>query len=194
MQYPTFAHHYESGLAHSLLKQPRSLHDVYLADIFSMARRFGHFDGQHEQRLHQWFGFTFGEIHGSVLRRDGKLHSPITTLVTLGEDEDTKRGYQAGRDYFFLEATTDEERHISDKQIIARLHELAAEYSIYEQPEETVHFAIGDLFGQLSGHLFPWTQEEHRAFEENCIREVGYICALHQGCLAACHFPVAFAS
>lgn len=49
-------------------------------------------------------------------------------------------------------------------------------------------FSIGDILGELSGPLFPWTAEEQQAVEAGSIKELSYICPLNPGSIAARQF------
>jgi hypothetical protein len=188
IQHPVFARHYEDGLAHSFFgdhETPGPLHDLYLVDIFLLARRFQRFDGHHEQELYGQIGFTLGEIHGGVLRSDGTLRPDVTTLVTL-HDPEIKRGYAAGRDFFFLDADTEDAWHMSDDTFIGLIRELAEEYADYADPLGTVRFSIGCRLGELSGHLFPWTPREQHSYETESMRFLGSIETLKPACIVAC--------
>lgn len=110
IQHEVFRDQYERGLARSLFEThepPHPLHDLYLVDMFMRARNTFHsFDGQHQEHLYAHIGLTLGEIHGSVLlSSNGTLRPDVTTLVTL-RDGEVKRGYRAGREFYFIEADT----------------------------------------------------------------------------------------
>lgn len=187
IQHPTFARHYKDGLAHSLFadhETPSPLHDLYLVDSFLFAQRCHLFGPHHEQDLSRQIGFTVGEIHGGVLLPNGMLREDATILVTLC-DEDVKRGYATGRDYYFTEADTQAEWHMTDTSLMRLLRELDQEYTTYKHPLAAVRFHIGCKLGELSGHLFLWTREEQRAFEEESVRILGYVEKLNPECLAA---------
>lgn len=195
-EHPLFTQQYELGLAHSLFAEHEDngpLHDLYLTDSFTLARHFRFFDGQHESQLYRHIGFTLGEIHGAVLGSNGSLQPNVTTLVTL-HDQDTAHGYQAGRTFYFLEASRPEEWYPTDTSLIERLRELADEPERYHDSTEVIRYNIGTLLGELSGHLFPWTPEEHHTWERECIRELGMVCRIHPQCLAARQFSVSAVS
>jgi hypothetical protein len=154
--------------------------------MFIMARNKWHFfDGQHEHELYAHIGYTLGEIHGGVLLADGgTLRPDVSTLVTL-HNKDVEHGYRVGREYFFVDATTDEERRKTDAYVIEVLRELVNECDQHQDNYSTVRYIIGDLLGNLSGHLFPWTREEHHAYEAHSINIMGRVDRLRPQSLAA---------
>ena len=187
IQQSAFHKGYQDGLAYALLEkqeEPGPLHDLYLADIFTLARLFGYFDKQQEQHLYAHVGFALGEIHGSVLLPDGMLRREVTALVAL-QDPDIARGYHAGREFFFVEADSDEERTLTDGQLLERLRELDAEYETYQDNQQTLRFSVGGLLGLLSGPLFFWTPQEEQKREQESLKILGYVEPLYQECLAA---------
>ncbi len=132
------------------------------------------FHAQHEEKLCWWAGFWTGIIHGGVLLPDGSLHPEATALVTL-YDQDITQGYYAGRQYFFVEVETDDQRTMTDTNLLDRLRELTAEYCTYEHPQAVLRFSIGGLLGSLSGPFFPWTAQEQARLEQESLRLLGYI-------------------
>ncbi|GAC1627957.1 MAG: hypothetical protein NVS4B11_25600 [Ktedonobacteraceae bacterium] len=114
----------------------------------------------------------------------GTLRPEMTTLVTLC-DEDVKHGYRAGREFFFLDADTQEEWHMREDRLLEWLRDLADEYAGYEDALRTVRFSIGCILGELSEHLFPWTREEQHAFEAESINILGYMEKFNPECLVA---------
>ncbi|HEU5227771.1 MAG TPA: hypothetical protein VFU49_08155 [Ktedonobacteraceae bacterium] len=190
MEYAIFRERYEQGLAYALFEEqeelPTPLHDLYLVDMFMLARNVLHlFDGQSQQQLYAHFGLVLGEIHGSVLSpSSGSVRPDVSTLVML-EDEEVIRGYRAGREFYFTEADSEQEWHWTEERLLERLNELAQEYDTYQDASRTVRFAIGGILGELSGSLFPWTLEEQCAVETASIKELGYVCPLNPGSIAA---------
>jgi hypothetical protein len=47
-----------------------------------------------------------------------------------------------------------------------RLHELATERHEYMDAQGTISFTLGCMLGELSGQLFPLTQDEHERIQE----------------------------
>ncbi len=84
------------------------------------------FDGAHETQLREAIGTYVGIVHAGVLSPDGTLRPDVTTLIQL-DDPDVARGYAAGRDFFFLQAESEEERTLTDERVIAWLKEIVQE-------------------------------------------------------------------
>ncbi len=68
MRQSAFQRAYQDGLVSSLFKEQEAergpLHDLYLADIFTLACRFGYFEAHCEQHLAIHVDFALGDIHG----------------------------------------------------------------------------------------------------------------------------------
>lgn len=115
-----------------------------------------------------WFplvGFFLGMVHGGILDPvTGLLRPDVTTLVRLN-DPDLTRGYRAGRVWFFYEADPNE-RRLTDSYLMQRLHELARDRSSFKEEQGTINFSLGSLLGELSGQVFPLTQQEHEHIQE----------------------------
>src|SRR5712691_9687982 len=167
IQSAEFAHQYQLGVYWARYGDeqgngPQS--DRYLIVNITKLIESGHLDDL--QSI--WFpnlGFFLGMLHGSVLNpRTSELWPHVTTLVTLSYPYVT-RGYRAGRVWFFYEADPDECR-LTDTSLMQRLHELATERHEYRDEESTINFALGCMLGELSGQLFPLTQDEHERIQE----------------------------
>jgi hypothetical protein len=115
-----------------------------------------------------WFpnlGFFLGMIHGGVLStQTSELRPNVTTLARLTNPHFT-RGYRAGRVWFFYESDPNKNR-LTDTSLMQRLHELATERFEYRDRESTINFVLGCVIGELSGQMFPLTQEEHERIQE----------------------------
>lgn len=133
--------------------------------------------------------FYLGMIHGGVLSATGTIRTDTTTLVHLHETESI-RGYQAGREYFFVDADKKEEWYMTEDDLIKRLQELVNEYESYKDARAIVRFGIGCILGELSGHLFPWTREEHHAVQARSIELLGYVCPINPKSIAAQQFTL----
>ena len=92
------------------------------------------------------------------------LRSDVTTLVAFDDNQDAINRYKAGRQWFFEEATPDE-RTMTDDQLIERLRELTKDAATWHDPESVWFFIVGNLLGELSGHLFPLTDQEREQWE-----------------------------
>lgn len=192
IRHPAFAQAYEHGLATHLFgtqKGDGPVKDTYFVNLFLDDLRQGHFQHKGGLRSSLDVGFRLGVVHGGVLLPDGTRQPDVTTLVTL-HDSDVKRGYAAGREFYFTEADCEQEWHWTEEHVLERLHELAEEYRTYQDAERTVRFSIGAILGELSGRLWPWTSEEQRAVEEKSISVLGYVCAINPSSIAARQFCV----
>ena len=133
--------------------------DRYLIENITKLLESGHLTDTQSDRFPH-LGFYLGMAHCGVLNpQTGELRPHLTTLVTLS-DPNFARGYRAGRVWFFYEADPDE-RPLTDASLVQRIHELAIERHEYRDEESTINFALGCLLGELSGQLFPLTQDEH---------------------------------
>jgi hypothetical protein len=74
------------------------------------------------------------------------------------------RGYRAGREWYFYEASP-RERWQTESDLIERLREVAREHLHFRDQQATLRYAFGCILGELSGHLFPKTAQETQAWE-----------------------------
>jgi hypothetical protein len=180
-----FAKGYSEGLWNCLFGEREGtgpLEDSYLVENLEADVKHHLFDGRHERTLHHSLGFHLGMIHGGVLTKSGQLLTNVTTLVMLS-DQDITRGYRAGRECYFLDLEP-HELYIMDSYLVDRLYEDVQDDPYPWKDRGTWNYATGCLLGELSGRLFPWTSQEHKAWEEECIRQIGYVCNLAPYCLA----------
>lgn len=156
-----FASQYELGLTWALLGEREKtgpLDDSYLVYHLKTFAASGYFDGQHAADLAR-IGFYIGMIHGSVLcPQTGELVPEITALVVF-HDKQIRRGYRAGREWFFNEAEP-HERRPTDTDFLARLTESITNMLSFGDSDATWNYSIGCVLGELSGQLFPQTQQE----------------------------------
>jgi|SRR5690242_733987 len=119
-----FASQYELGLTWALFGEREKtgpLDDSYLVSHLKTFAANGYFDGGHAADL-ACIGFYIGMIHGSILcPHTGDLVPRITALVVF-HDKQIRRGYRAGREWFFYEAEP-HERWRTDTGFLARLTE-----------------------------------------------------------------------
>lgn len=73
-------------------------------------------------------------------------------------NDNAARGYNVGREYYFIDAQPDE-RMYTDMQLIERLQELERESVEFHEEENTWYYALGCILGELSGQLFPATSQ-----------------------------------
>jgi hypothetical protein len=164
------------------------LEDTYLATNLVKDVKHRLFDRRQEGFLYHSLGFYLGMLHGGVLDRRGQLLPGVTTLVTLS-DPDATRGYRAGRECYFLDLGPDE-LYSTDSFVVDRLRAYAQDEPRPWENRKAWNFNIGCFLGELSGRLFPWAKEEHQAWEQESIRELGCICKLNPNCLAASLFAM----
>ena len=95
--------------------------------------------------------------HGGVLEPStGRLRPDMKTLVHL-DHRDTKRGYRAGREFYFVDAEP-HERRMTEGYLIERLCESVTEMAYWKDLDSTWFFSVSYLLGELSGHLFPMNE------------------------------------
>lgn len=165
MQSASFATSYTQGLYWSLSGEREvngPLPESYVVEHLETYITGGYFDGKHEHCL-PFLGFYLGMVHGGVLTNRGKLRPDVTTLVVL-QQRQTTRGYRAGREWYFYEASP-RERWQTDSDLIERLREVAREHLHFRDQQATLRYAFGCILGELSGHLFPKTAQETQAWE-----------------------------
>lgn len=161
-----FAKHYRDGLCWSLsgnYRGDKPLLDTHLVANLKRDAARGYFDGQHEENL-LYVGFYVGALHGCLLSpQTGQLRPDVTALVTCSHP-DTACGYDAGREYYFIDSEPNECRY-TDNDLIERLRELARESVQFHDEEATWYYALGCILGELSGQLFSATSQEYAHWE-----------------------------
>jgi len=126
---------------------------------YAEADFFGTNDPYHLSHL----GFFFGMYHGGILSpQTGQLRPDVTTLARL-DHRDAKRGYRAGREFYFVDAEPHEQRY-TECRLIDRLRESVTEMACWRNADSTWFFAVGCVLGELSGQCFPMTPAEQRAY------------------------------
>ncbi len=78
-------------------------------------------------------------------------------------NRDAKRGYRAGREFFFVEAEP-HERRMTEGYLLERLRESVTEMAHWKDVDSTWFFSVGCLLGELSGHLFPMNGQERKVY------------------------------
>lgn len=122
----------------------------------------GYLDQQSDPSSLSSLGFCFGIYHGGVLcPQTRQRRREVTTFARLDHHE-VRRGYRAGREYYFVDADPPESR-MSERLLLQRLCESVTEMVQWHDDEDTWCFFVGCLLGELSGYLFPRTQAEHQA-------------------------------
>jgi len=166
IQSEEFAKQYERGVWWSMYGDRQGkgpVADTYLIDNLKVYVEHGRFKSQDDYWL-QHIGFYIGMYHGGVLSPStGQLRPDVMALVAI-HNEDTARGYHAGREWYFVE-TEPYERRFTESQIIEKLCEDATELTEERDSDELWFFCIGCVLGELSGQLFPMNEQERQEWE-----------------------------
>ena len=165
IQSAAFAEQYERGVWWSMYGDEQGQGPVaasYLVtNLKDYAARdyFGTNDPYHLSHL----GFFLGMYHGGILSPHmGQLRPDVTALAHL-DHRDAKRGYRAGREFYFVDAEP-HERGMTEHSLIERLRESVSEMFSWHNGDSTWFFVVGCLLGELSGQLFPMTPAEQRVY------------------------------
>lgn len=84
----------------------------------------------------------------------------------MTDNNEAAKGYQAGREWYFHEAEPNE-RRCTDAYILERLWELVQE-NPSTQDVSLWYYCLACMIGELSGQLFPKTQQEKQAWIDEC--------------------------
>jgi hypothetical protein len=165
IQSAAFAEQYERGVSWSMYGDEQGNGPVSASYLvinlkdFAERNYFGTNDPYHLHHL----GFFLGMYHGGILSpQTGQLRPDVTTLAHL-DHRDARRGYRAGREFYFVDAEPSERRY-TECSLIERLRESVSEMPSCHDDDGTWFFAVGCLLGELSGQLFPMTPAEQRVY------------------------------
>ncbi len=164
-----FTKYYKQGVWWSMHGDEQGqglVRDSYLVTNVKSCLERGFFDGQHDQCL-SYLGFSLGMYHGGTLSpATGKQRPDITTLAAL-HNQDATRGYYVGREWYFTEAEPHERRY-TERRFLEQLHHLALESSEWKAVEADAvwYYTLGCLLGEISGELFPMTEQDRRIWAE----------------------------
>jgi hypothetical protein len=160
IHHPAFEKLYREGVYWSLFKErcDSPLPDCYMLENVRASLIGANVDDQH------MIGFYFGRLHGAVLSAQTGEPRPDMTALASFQNDNAARGYNVGREYYFIDAQPDE-RMYTDGKLIERLQELERESSEFHEEESTWYYALGCILGELSGQLFPATAEESARWE-----------------------------
>ena len=151
---------YRQGVSDGLRHHRRPISMTLLFIPFKRALVAHTFDGQHESDAHRFLGFHFGRMHGAIVTAHGTRRLNALTLITL-DSKDARRGYDVGREWFFLESEP-EERRFTDDALIKRFYDDAQEEEAVHPSDDNVwRYTLGCIVGELSGHVFPASKREH---------------------------------
>ena len=164
IQSEAFAKQYELGVWWSMHGDEQGqglVSDSYFVANFKRCVEHGYFDGLHEQCLH-YFGFYLGMYHGGILSpATGELRADVHALVAITHQE-FACGYNAGRRAYFTELDP-QERIYTEAQFLQRLTTFVQEdRESIDTDDSLIYWIFGDLFGLLSGSIFPMTEHECR--------------------------------
>lgn len=162
---PTFEKLYHAGVEWSLFKERlnSSVTDSNVVENVRSSLTEANADRQQNSGL-SMIGFYFGRLHGAILSpKAGKLLPDVSALVRF-ENEQGMRGYNVGREWYFIDAQPDE-RTYTDASLLERLQELARDSVTFRDGDETWYYSIGCILGELSGQLFPATSQEYAQWE-----------------------------
>lgn len=156
---------YRDGVRWSLFKERTNspVTDHFVLENLRSSLAETDSDGKHAHCL-MLIGFHFGRLHGAILSpKTGTLRPGVTALVRF-QNQNAARGYQVGREYYFIDALPNE-RTFTDAGLLERLQELQRDSAAFHDGEDTWYYAIGCILGELSGQLFPATSQEYGQWE-----------------------------
>lgn len=165
IQSAAFAEQYKRGVSWSMYGDEQGKGPVpasYLVTNLKHYAKHDYFGANDPYHLYH-LGFFLGMYHGGILSpQTGQRRLDVTALAHL-DHRDAKRGYRAGREFYFVDAEPHEQRY-TECSLIERLRESVTEMVSWHNGESTWFFAVGCLLGELSGQLFPVTPAEQRVY------------------------------
>jgi hypothetical protein len=165
IQSAEFAEQYELGVNWSMYGDEQGKGPVpasYLVTNLKGYAERGYFERYDSSSLHR-IGFLLGMYQGGVLEPStAQLRPTVTTLAHL-DHRDARRGYRAGRTFFFVDAEPHECR-MTESDLLERLRQSVTEMTHWKDAEGTWFFSVGCLLGELSGHLFPMSKQERKIY------------------------------
>ncbi len=161
VQTDAFATQYQHGVLWSMYGDEQGqgpVRDTYLVTNLQSCRARGYFDGQHDHWLSH-IGFFLGMYHGGVLSpQTGKLRPDVTTLAVLTTQQ-SRDGYAIGREDFFM-GLDPQERRYTEQVLLQQVRDTALESVYWKDPHQVWCYYVGYLLGELSGTLFPMTEQD----------------------------------
>jgi hypothetical protein len=165
IQSAEFAKQYELGRWWSMYGDEQGQGPVPASYLVTNLKRYAeqdYFGTNDSYHLHH-LGFFLGMYHGGILSpQTGQRRPAVTTLAHL-DHRDAKRGYRAGREFYFVDAEPHERRY-TEHSLIERLRESVTEMASWHDGDDTWFFAVGCLLGEISGQCFPMTPAEQRVY------------------------------
>ena len=160
-----FAEQYKLGIRWSMYGDEQGQGPVPASYLVTSLQRYAEADcfSTNDPYHLSHLGFFFGMYHGGILSpHTGQRRPEVTTLAHL-DHRDARRGYRAGRAFYFVDAEPHEQRY-TEGRLIERLRESVTEMAAWRDGESTWFFAVGCLLGELSGQYFPMTVAEQRVY------------------------------
>lgn len=160
-----FAKQYDLGKWWSMYGDEQGQGPVPASYLVTNLKRYGqreYFGTNDLYHLHH-LGFLFGMYHGGLLLpQTGERRPDVTTLAFL-DHPDARHGYDAGREFYFVDAQITEQR-MTEEYLIQRLRDGVSEMTSWNDEDETWFFFVGCILGELSGPLFPLTPAEQQIY------------------------------
>jgi len=161
VQTDAFAKEYQHGVVWSMYGDEQGqgpVRDTYLVTNLQSCRARGYFDGHHDHWLSH-LGFFLGMYHGGVLSpRTDQLRPDVTALAVL-TSQGARDGYSVGREDFFT-ALDPQERRYTEQTFLQQVRNVTLESVYWKDPQCVWLYYVGCLLGELSGNLFPMTEQD----------------------------------
>ncbi len=160
-----FAKQHELGIWWSMYGDEQDKGPVAASYLVTNLKHYAECDyfGKNDLYYLHHLGFFLGIYHGGILSpQTGQLRPEVTTLAHL-DHRDARRGYRAGRAFYFVDAEP-RERRFTESSLIERLRESVSEMASWHDNDGTWFFFVGCLLGELSGQLFPMTPAEQKVY------------------------------
>lgn len=164
IQHEDVAKAYRQGVSDSLRHHDEPVSVLSLLTCLKCAIASGVFDGQHQDDARDFVGFHLGRMHGAILTAHGTRRPNVHTLATL-DSKDARRGYDVGREWFFVDSEPDE-RHFTDAALVKRFTDLVQEEAeLPGSSDEVWLYTLACIIGELSGLVFPVSEQERARWE-----------------------------
>jgi len=167
VQTDAFATQYQQGVVWSMYGDEQGqgpVRDMYLVTNLHSCRARGYFDGQHDHWIPH-IGFFLGMYHGGVLSPTiVQLRPDVTTLAVL-TNQDARDGYAIRREDFFL-GLDPHERRYTEQALLKQVRDVALESVHWKDSQQVWLYYVGCLLGELSGNLFPITEQDRLIWKQ----------------------------
>lgn len=165
LEHEEVARFYREGVSDSLRHRGTPVSVTCLLTSLQHAIACGVFNGQREAEARAFVGYHLGRVHGAILTTHGTHRLNVYTLVTL-DSKDARRGYDVGREWFFVDAEP-EERQFTDTGLATRFTQLVQDEAEFpsSSSDEVWFYTLACLIGEVSGLVFPASQQERSRWE-----------------------------